>query len=95
MLKHGICTLEQLDRSGLERLAETQRFFHRFCDIALYEAPARRGGSGDEALQAAVLNLFPMAMPLTSAPAASLADLELWLRSTHLFDALSRSAIKR
>jgi hypothetical protein len=61
MLKHGICTLEQLDRSGLGRLAETRGFFHRFCDIALYEALARRGGSGDEALQAALLNLFPIA----------------------------------
>ncbi|GLR86573.1 hypothetical protein [Bradyrhizobium iriomotense] len=60
MLKHGICTLEQLDRSGLGRLAETRRFFHRLCDIALYEALARRGGSDDEALQAAVLNLFPI-----------------------------------
>jgi hypothetical protein len=61
MLKHGICTLEQLDRSGLGRSAETRRSFHRFCDIALYEALARRGGSGDEARQAAVLNLFPIA----------------------------------
>ncbi|WP_390894414.1 hypothetical protein [Bradyrhizobium diazoefficiens] len=60
MLKHGICTLEQLDRSELGRFAETRRFFHRLCDIALYEALARRGGSGDEALQAAVLNLFPI-----------------------------------
>lgn len=60
MLKHGICTLEQLDRSELGRLAETRRFFHRLCDVALYEALARRGRSGDEALQAAVLNLFPI-----------------------------------
>lgn len=60
MLKHGICTLEELDRSGLGRVAQTRRFFHRLCDIALYEALARRGRSGDEALQAAVLNLFPI-----------------------------------
>jgi hypothetical protein len=60
MLKPGICTLEQLDRSELGRLAETRRFFHRLCDVALYEALARRGRSGDEALQAAVLNLFPI-----------------------------------
>jgi chemotaxis methyl-accepting protein methylase len=61
MLNFGICRLEQLDCASPALLAETRRYFRRFCNIELYEALARRGDPGDEALQAAVLDLFPIA----------------------------------
>ena len=60
MLKFGICTLGEVDRSRAALLRGGRRF-RRFCSIELYEALARRGGEQDEALQAAVLDLFPIA----------------------------------
>jgi len=58
LLKFGICTLEELDRAAR---GGRHRLFRRFCSVTLYEALALRGRPGDEALQAEVLDLFPIA----------------------------------